>query len=103
MNPVSLPLAEGECREFERVVEGNAVACFVVRHGGRYYGYRNRCPHRGVPLNWQPDQFLTVEQDLIQCSLHGALFRIHDGYCVHGPCVGSILEAVSWPPKAGDG
>jgi len=66
-----------------------------VRHGDRVYAYRNRCPHTGAPLDWQPDQFLDLEQMFIQCAFHGALFRIADGYCVRGPCAGQSLEAVS--------
>jgi nitrite reductase/ring-hydroxylating ferredoxin subunit len=28
----------------------------------------------------------------IQCSMHFAQFRIADGYCVYGPCVGRSLR-----------
>jgi nitrite reductase/ring-hydroxylating ferredoxin subunit len=69
---------------------GNHGLC-VVRKGGQVHGYLNRCPHTGAPLDWQPGQFLTAEGDLIQCSLHGALFRIEDGHCVWGPCAGDAL------------
>lgn len=96
-------LADGECREFELPAGEGTSACFVVRYHGRFYGYRNQCPHRGAPLNWQPHQFLTVERDMIQCALHGALFRIEDGSCVYGPCAGSRLEPINWPPEQSDG
>jgi nitrite reductase/ring-hydroxylating ferredoxin subunit len=29
---------------------------------------------------------------MIQCALHGALFRIEDGYCLYGPCQGASLH-----------
>lgn len=67
----------------------------VVRRGRAVVGYRNSCPHTGVELNWMPDQFLNERGDLIQCSTHGALFRIEDGYCLSGPCAGARLEPVA--------
>lgn len=59
------------------------------------YGYLNACPHTGGPLDWVPGRFLNAEGDLIQCSTHGALFRIEDGFCVAGPCAGASLTPVS--------
>lgn len=56
--------------------------------------YRNQCPHTGGPMDWVPGQFLTEDGGLIQCSLHGALFRIGDGFCVSGPCAGASLVPV---------
>ena len=66
----------------------------LVRTGTEVYGYSNRCPHTGVNLDWTPDQFLDMTGKLIQCSTHGALFRIHDGYCTHGPCAGNYLTSL---------
>ncbi len=67
---------------------------FVVRSNGRLYAYENSCPHTDGPLDWTPDQFLTVERDFIQCATHGALFRIETGECLDGPCLGQWLRAV---------
>ncbi|HQU16497.1 MAG: Rieske (2Fe-2S) protein [Gammaproteobacteria bacterium] len=67
---------------------------FLVRRGPTVYAYLNCCPHTGAPLNWLPDQFLNRERTLIQCANHDALFRIEDGYCVHGPCHGRSLIPV---------
>lgn len=86
---------DGECREFAFSEDGEQVECFLVRKNGSYYAYQNSCPHTGATLNWTPGQFLTLEKDLIQCSLHGALFRIEDGYCLHGPCAGMSLHPVA--------
>lgn len=66
----------------------------LVRVRDRVYAYRNRCPHTGAPMEWQPDVFLDRSASHIQCGLHGALFRIHDGHCIFGPCAGRTLEAV---------
>ena len=68
---------------------------FAVRRGGRIFVYRNNCPHRGIELEWQPDQFLDAERQFIQCATHGALFLIDTGECISGPCVGDMLEAVN--------
>lgn len=65
---------------------------FIVRRAAAVYGYCNRCPHTGSPLDWLPDQFLNLDRDLIQCATHAAQFRIEDGYCVTGPCAGQSLE-----------
>ena len=66
----------------------------AVRREGVAYFYINRCPHRGVPLEWQPDQFLDPSASLIQCATHGALFLIESGECVAGPCAGQSLLAI---------
>ena len=42
-----------------------------------------------------PDQFLDSTHSLIQCSMHGALFRIEDGLCISGPCFDQKLKAVA--------
>ena len=65
---------------------------FLVRKEGQIYGYQNRCPHTGINLEWIPNQFLDVTERLIQCATHGALFRVEDGYCLRGPCVGESLQ-----------
>lgn len=71
------------------------VAVLIVRRGDDIHAYRNQCPHTGVSLEWVPHQFLNAEQTHIQCSTHGALFRIEDGYCIFGPCSGARLEQVA--------
>ncbi|MEZ5542029.1 MAG: Rieske 2Fe-2S domain-containing protein [Pseudomonadota bacterium] len=64
---------------------------FLVRSVAGVFGYLNSCPHTGAPLDWMPDQFLSPDRDLIQCSMHAALFNLHDGQCIAGPCVGQAL------------
>ena len=68
---------------------------FVVRNDTDVFGFINRCPHAGHALNWRPNRFLTREQDLILCNSHGARFRIADGICVSGPCLGASLEPIA--------
>jgi nitrite reductase/ring-hydroxylating ferredoxin subunit len=66
----------------------------IVPRAGRFYGYLNRCPHRGLPLNWLPDRFLDASGTYIQCANHAALFDVMDGRCVAGPCAGDSLTPV---------
>ena len=81
---------EGQSKGFER--EGQRL--LTIRKDGTLYVYKNRCPHRGIPLEWLPDQFLDSSGSLIQCATHGALFIIESGECVSGPCLGQSLQAL---------
>jgi nitrite reductase/ring-hydroxylating ferredoxin subunit len=79
-----------EMQAVEMVVEQRQL--FAVRHGDCIYAYWNICPHMGSPLNWVPNQFLDINQESIQCALHGALFDIKTGQCFLGPCHGDSLQ-----------
>ncbi|EGH99143.1 Rieske (2Fe-2S) protein [Pseudomonas syringae] len=83
-------LPEARSRGFE-LGEHKLLA---VRRLGTVFIYKNRCPHRGIALEWQPDQFLDSSASLIQCAMHGALFLIESGECVAGPCEGQSLTAL---------
>lgn len=74
---------------------------FVVRKGDQVFGYVDRCPHAGLPLVQELDQYLTRTGDYLMCSWHGALFEIKDGLCVGGPCAGRSL--MPWPVKVEGG
>jgi nitrite reductase/ring-hydroxylating ferredoxin subunit len=90
-------IAEGKSKGFqlgERFI-------FAVKKHDRIYLYENVCPHLGIQLEWQPDEFLDIEASMIQCSSHGALFRIEDGECLLGPCQGQSLIAVDFTMIAG--
>ncbi|CCK77691.1 Rieske 2Fe-2S family protein [Oleispira antarctica RB-8] len=69
---------------------------FAVKKNSRIYVYENLCPHLGIQLEWQPDEFLDIDASMIQCSSHGALFNIENGECLFGPCVGQSLIAVDF-------
>jgi nitrite reductase/ring-hydroxylating ferredoxin subunit len=73
----------------------------LIRRGESVVAWRNSCPHRGIRLEWQPNQFLDYEKQFIQCATHGALFGIDDGICIAGPCPGEQLEAL--PVEVRDG
>lgn len=60
------------------VVDGEHVA--VVRSGKRFYAMLNACTHSGY--------FLTpgrVRDGLVDCTVHGAVFRLEDGEPINGP------------------
>jgi nitrite reductase/ring-hydroxylating ferredoxin subunit len=65
---------------------------FVVRRGEVVTGFVDACPHMGLPLAKQLDDYLTDDGQLIECDWHGALFRTDDGLCVGGPCTGQSLR-----------
>lgn len=67
---------------------------FVVWRDGNLMAYVNDCPHAHTPLDYVPDRFFNLEKSYLLCGTHGALFRIHDGHCVAGPCKGKHLTAV---------
>jgi len=67
----------------------------VVRWGRQVFGYVNKCPHNGVNLDWERNQFLDPNGIRLMCGKHGALFDIGTGACIDGPCKGSSLESVA--------
>lgn len=71
------------------------ASLFVVRKDGKVSAYQNSCPHTGAPLEWLPHQFLDRDNGFIECALHGALFDIHTGRCLRGPCVGDRLKPLA--------
>ncbi|WP_455379775.1 Rieske (2Fe-2S) protein [Acidihalobacter prosperus] len=75
----------------EITVRDRKHSIILVRHAAQIYGYLNQCPHRGTPLDWMPGNVLDKDRRYIICATHGALFRIHDGHCIAGPCLGEGL------------
>ncbi|MFG1461896.1 Rieske 2Fe-2S domain-containing protein [Xanthobacter sp. DSM 24535] len=67
----------------------------VVRWGRQVFGYVNKCPHDGVNLDWERNQFLDPNGIRIMCGKHGALFELGTGNCVDGPCKGKSLIPVA--------
>ncbi|MFW5426911.1 MAG: Rieske (2Fe-2S) protein [Methylophagaceae bacterium] len=88
-------IIEGNPRGFSLELESGKFELFLVKHNDIIYAYKNQCPHLGIPLNWQPNEFLSLEQTHIQCSTHGALFNLGDGYCILGPCASESLTSLT--------
>ena len=86
-------IPDGEARGFP-APPGGFTGLFAIRLGARVLVYVNSCPHIGLPLEPVPDRFLDRKREMIVCAAHGARFRIEDGECVSGPCIGDVLEAV---------
>lgn len=86
-------IPDGGARGFP-AAPGGFTGLFAVRRGERVFVYVNSCPHIGLPLEPLPDRFLDGRREKIVCSAHGARFRVEDGVCVSGPCLGDALEAV---------
>lgn len=91
----AVDLPEASSKGFEVDLGDKVVNIFVVCKDGQFFGYLNQCPHLGVNLDWQPDDFLDLDKAFIQCSSHDALFEIDTGKCVAGPCVGDALKPVT--------
>ena len=75
--------------------EINNKKIFAIIKNGECFVYENKCPHLGIDLEFLPDQFLDLDNALIICSTHGALFEIQTGHCVSGPCQGEHLELIN--------
>jgi len=88
-----LDLTNDQAKEFSLETAEGEISLFVVKHQDTVYAYQNKCPHLGIPLNWQPDEFMSMDSEHIQCSTHGALFRPDNGHCIVGPCSGQNLTS----------
>jgi len=89
-------IEEDDSKEFALAVGENEQSLLVVKKDGLFSVFLNTCPHLGIPMNLEPDRFLDMEKNFIMCSTHGALFKIDDGECVHGPCLGKSLTPVPY-------
>ena len=77
-----------------RVLDGPDPAgpgAIVTRAGRRVHAFRNDCPHAHLPLDLIPGRVMARDGRHLLCANHGALFRLTDGLCVHGPCRGRRL------------
>ena len=87
-------ITDGESCGFKHALNDEVIEFFLVRKGDTVYGYFNECPHIGTPLNWKNKNFLTLDKSMIVCATHGAVFRIENGNCTAGPCVGRRLRPI---------
>jgi nitrite reductase/ring-hydroxylating ferredoxin subunit len=93
-------LPEGRPVAIDVVIEGETESIIVHRVGNRVDAWLNVCPHQGRRLDYVPGKFLIDRGNLV-CAAHGASFRLPEGRCIGGPCVGSHLRRV-WLAAAGD-
>jgi nitrite reductase/ring-hydroxylating ferredoxin subunit len=85
-------LTLGASQVFELEHRGEVLQGFLLQHSAGLFAYVNRCPHWAVDLDLGDGRFYDAELDRIYCKNHGALFRVPDGMCEHGPCLGRALE-----------
>ncbi|HEX7822340.1 MAG TPA: Rieske (2Fe-2S) protein [Sphingobium sp.] len=94
-------LPDGKARSFVLQTRAGRFHGLAVRRGEAVFGYADHCPHAGLPLAQQLDDYLTPDGSLLACSWHGALFVVEDGRCIGGPCSGQSL--LPWPLTVTDG
>jgi len=87
-------IANYQTKGFTVETDQGQLELLLLRQENQVNAYQNNCPHLGIPLNWQPDKFLSLEETHIQCSTHGALFTLEEGLCIAGPCAGQKLTSL---------
>lgn len=75
------------CEKFDR--EG-----FVINRNGEYFAYYNECPHIGIALDWDDNDFFLQDFSKLVCKNHGAEFVPESGSCTTGPCQGTALKTI---------
>jgi nitrite reductase/ring-hydroxylating ferredoxin subunit len=93
---------EGGGRGFRFGSGPDLETLFVVKRQGALHAYANSCPHIGTPLDLVPDRFFARDGEHLLCATHGALFRVEDGVCIAGPCIGKRLRPVAIRIEAGE-
>jgi nitrite reductase/ring-hydroxylating ferredoxin subunit len=91
----------GQAQMFDVLVWRQAARAFALRIDGRVVAYVNRCLHVPVEMDWQPGQFLDMDQRWILCTMHGAAYDPADGRCVGGPCGKGKLMAIATHEQQG--
>lgn len=95
-------LREGEEGvRFSVELDGQLLAAFAVRYGGRVYAFINRCAHRGVELDWVEGRFFDGDGKALVCATHGARYHPDSGACAGGPCAGGGLTALAVAEEGG--
>jgi nitrite reductase/ring-hydroxylating ferredoxin subunit len=80
---------------FVRVDLTAGPSVLVGRAGGAWRAYVNVCRHRDLPLDLGVSSPMSDDARFLACSQHGALYRLTDGLCVMGPCVGERLAPIA--------
>ena len=82
----------GDSRTFVLEQGAERLPGFLLCHASAgLVAYLNRCPHWLIDLDLGDGRFYAEDIDRIYCKNHGALFRVLDGVCDHGPCLGKAL------------
>jgi len=95
-------LRHGQTKKFLLHCNGREEECFVVNHQGTLYAYINRCCHVPMTMDWIENQFMTEDQQYIQCATHGACYQPDTGECVSGPPCGKFLTRIPLTIRGSD-
>lgn len=91
-----LPLARAEdisaAKTTVAQVPGQDTSVILIRDGDTIKAFVNNCPHQHVPLNEAYKVDVNPFAKTIKCSVHDAWFKVEDGECVEGPCLGDHLK-----------
>jgi nitrite reductase/ring-hydroxylating ferredoxin subunit len=83
--------------------DGLPILALLLRDDeGDIVAYRNLCQHLPVPLDGGTGELLSEDGSHLVCGTHGATYRLHDGYCVEGPCEGMALQRLYVREDRGD-
>jgi nitrite reductase/ring-hydroxylating ferredoxin subunit len=83
--------------------DGLPIMALLLRdENGAIVAYRNLCRHLPVPLDGGTGELLSDDGAHLVCGTHGATYRLHDGYCVEGPCEGLVLQRLYVRKDHGD-
>ncbi len=83
--------------------DGLPIMAMLLRdESGAIVAYRNLCRHLPVPLDGGTGELLSEDGMHLVCGTHGATYRLHDGYCVDGPCEGMALQQLYVREAGGD-
>lgn len=85
-------LADGQGLRFEAGKGPRRVDGLVIRFGGKFYAYVNRCKHMPMPLDLVKNHFFTANKKSLRCQSHGAAYEPTTGKCFAGPCRGKGLD-----------
>lgn len=91
-SPLALcPLTELQAGQARGFAVGGRSIILLRTAPQQVQAFLNRCPHLGVPLNWEDNAYMDSDGRLLRCATHGALFEPASGLCILGPCKGEYL------------
>ena len=68
---------------------------FVIKYGDTYKAFFNECPHIGLALDFDDNDFFSTDSTKLVCNNHSAEFNPNDGHCTAGPCMDSSLKPIA--------
>ncbi len=85
---------EGKTFKFNLRRQDRVTEAFAFKKGGAYYAYLNLCRHWSVGLDYDDNEFLSRDGELLICKNHGAIYDPVTGACMGGPGGGAALYKV---------